>query len=139
MLIYGNVFSIVYTSAKQYRKAAFRVNKMDALKIEVNFNDLVDGMFDCADVDCDEYNRSATPSMSFKDSLKTEIVRTISQSVMSSIKKECMVSAESLARDQAHKFIETELQGILLSMLRTGDIHTKYDGLKNFDELIEKK
>ena len=112
---------------------------MDKFKVEINFDDLVSDMFDCADVDGDEYCSSVTPSMSFKDSLKADVVRTISQSIISSIKKECMVNAESLAIEKANEFVEIELQGILLSKLRTGDIHTKYDGLKNFDELIEKK
>lgn len=108
-------------------------------KIEINFDDLVNDMFNDADIDNEEFGSSCRPSVSFKESLKNEVIRNIAATIITSIKRECMIESETKVREKANEFIESELQVILLQKLKSGDIHTKYDGLKNFDELIEKK
>jgi hypothetical protein len=108
---------------------------MKGFKIEINFDDLVDDMF--CDAEYDEFG--ASPSYSFKDALKEDIIRQVSSKIIPEIKQTANDEVKNLASDQVKNFVSGELDGIIQRKLRKGEINTRYDGFKTFDEIIEKQ
>lgn len=107
---------------------------MKNLKIEINFEDLVSDMF----VDADYAEFGASPSLSFQDCLKQDIVGQISRQIITQIKDEAKREVATVAGDLIKDFVDVELSGIITRKLRAGEIRTGYNGFMSFDQLIEK-
>lgn len=106
---------------------------MSILKLEISLDDLINDMFDDADVS--EYG--ASPSQSFNECIKDEIVSKVSRDLISAVKQESIEAAKKVSVEKANDFAESELEHILTRKLRSGELRTKYNGFKSFDELIE--
>lgn len=109
---------------------------MSNFKIEINLNDIVEDMF----VDCDiDYDMGARPTTSFSDEIRGSIVSGVSQNILSEIKKSAIEDAEKKVKEVTDDFVTKELQGILTRKLRAGELKTRFNGFKSYDELIEDK
>lgn len=105
---------------------------MENIKLEINLNDIVEDMF----VD---YDIGARPTTSFSDEIKGSIVRGVSQNIVSEINKSAIEDAAKKAKEVTDDFVTKELQGILTRKLRAGELKTRFNGFKSYDEIIEEK
>lgn len=108
---------------------------MGKFTIEINFEDLVDEMFYEATTDCDGY---VEPSSTFKKALMDSVVGELKCGVLKSVVDNAREMIREQVQTQANEFIATELQGIILRKMRSGEVHSNRGyGFKNFDDLIE--
>ena len=105
---------------------------MKNIKLELNLNDIAEDMF--ADADYDEYG--AAPSQSFSESVKDSVISGVSRSLINELSEGSRKEACSKAGDIADKFISSELEGIIIRKLRSGELLIKGRGFNSFDELI---
>lgn len=109
---------------------------MKDIKLEISLNDIVEDMF----VDCDiDYDTGARPTTSFSDEIKSSIVRGVSENIVTEINKSAIEDAAKKAKAVTDDFVNKELQGILTRKLRAGELKTRWNGFKSYDELIEDK
>lgn len=107
---------------------------MKGLKIEIDFNELVNDMF--CDASYDEY--SAEPSSSFKEAVQADIVRSVSSHIIKEASSNAKIEASRLAKEAVESFLDKEMQGIIYRKLRAGEvrINSYGGGFKSFDEII---
>lgn len=108
---------------------------MKNLKLELNLNDIVEDMF--CDADYDEYG--ASPTQSFSESVKDSVISGVSRELIDSLSESSKKEASNKARLIADNFIESELEGIIIRKLRSGELLIKGIGFQSFDELIAKR
>lgn len=107
---------------------------MKGIKIEINLNDIVEDMFCDADIDCDT---GASPTSSFSDAVKDSIIHSVCSDIKKQISTKAIESAQIKSHEAAESFIEKELGAIITHKLLSGEVKTKYNGVKTIDELIE--
>jgi hypothetical protein len=112
---------------------------MENLKIEISLNDIVEDMFVDCEVEGDHGMYGASPRRSFSDEVKASIVSSVSASLISSTEKSAIENAGEKSKEVVNSFINGELQGILTRRLRSGELKTRFNGFKSYDELIEDK
>jgi len=110
---------------------------MSAFKIEVDFNEIVEDMFYDAGVESDEFGSQAVPTKSFSDAVRESVINDVSRVIKSKISDDAIKSAQMKSREVADEFIEKELGAIITHKLLSGEVKTKYNGVKTIDELIE--
>jgi len=107
---------------------------MKGFKIELDFNEVVEDMFCDADIDED---CGARPSNSFSDAVKDSIISSVSRGIKSQISASAIDSATKMSHSAAEKFISESLEGIVIEKLKSGEVKTRFGGVKSFDDLIE--
>lgn len=109
---------------------------MKGLKIEIDFNELVNDMF--SDARYDECG--VEPSSSFSEAVQGEIVRLVSNHIIKESSSNAQIEASRLAKEAVESFLDKEMQGIIYRKLRAGEvrINSYSGGFKSFDEIIEK-
>lgn len=107
---------------------------MKGFKIELDFNEVVEDMF--CDADFDE-GCGSRPATSFSEAVKDSIVSSVSRDIKSQISASAIQSATKISHDAAEKFISSELEAIVIEKLKAGEVRTRFNGVKSFDDLIE--
>lgn len=108
---------------------------MRNLKIEINLNDIVEDMF--CDAEYDELG--ATPSQSFSEAVRGDVISSVSKALINQASDTSKHQAAKVAVEVAEKFINSELDGIILRKLRVGELRLSHGGFKSFDDLIESR
>lgn len=84
-----------------------------------------------------------TPSLTFKEAVKEEVLGSITRTILREENLECLASARQTAATAATTFIEQEqeleLELIVREKLRTGEILSTKETLKSWDALIERQ
>ncbi len=104
------------------------------MKIELDIEEIVGDMFTSMEYLGDgEY----TPSLTFKEAVKEEVLGSITRTILREVNLECLASARQTASAAATTFIEQELQLLVREKLHTGEILSTNETIKSIDALIE--
>lgn len=109
---------------------------MSILKIELDIQEIIDGMF--YDAPEGEFGGVEQP-YTFNDAIKADIIRTVTNEIKHNISENSKDEAVKVISKTASSFIDSELEGIILRKLRSGEIATRYNGFEKIDDLIERK
>jgi len=103
------------------------------LNIKLDFDGIVDDMFDGAERE----EGWAYPTSTFSEAVKKDIIGQVVREIKSQIAPQINDVIRETGAMEVQTFINTELHGIIYRKLRAGEFRSHRGGFRSFDEVIE--